>query len=270
MSNPGGSTDSTAQTTLSLGASIVLYRTAACAVAPLVRDLLAQGAGRVYLIDNSGGSFDAFRGWPGHERVVTLSSPRNLGYGSGNNLAIRTSVMQHKYHLVCNPDITLGPGVLPMLYALMEDRPEVGLCMPRVVGTDGSVQHLCKRSPVAIDYLSRLLPPRSWSQRRRFRMEMRDHSYEEEMEADCLSGCFMFFRSSVLAALHGFDERFFLYFEDFDLSRRSRRIATNLYYPRAQVVHVHAREHRRSWRVRMHFVLSAVRYFSKWGWFANS
>jgi GT2 family glycosyltransferase len=252
--------------TLSLGVSIVLYRTPAAIVAPLVHALLEQGAASVYLVDNSGESFDAFQDWPPLERVQTMSPGRNLGYGAGNNLAIRDSTPRHKYHLICNPDITLGPGVLAALCAMMDLRPEVGLCMPRVVGTDGELHHLAKRSPVALDYLSRLFPPRSWSLRRRARLEMRDRSYEEEMEADCLSGCFMMFRSEILAKLGGFDERFFLYFEDFDLSRRAQRVATNLYFPQAQVVHVHAREHRRSLRVRMHFIMSAIRYFNKWGW----
>jgi GT2 family glycosyltransferase len=224
---------------------------------------------RVYVLDNSPPSFDAFRDWVSDERVSLITGHGNFGYGRANNLAIRESVALHKYHLVCNPDISVHAGAIRTLYELMESRPEVGLCMPRVVGTDGDVQHLCKRSPVPLDYLSRLLPPRSWSQRRRQRMEMLDRSYDQEMEVDCLSGCFMFFRSSVLRALEGFDERFFLYFEDFDLSQRSRRIAVNLYYPGAEVVHVHAREHRRSWRVRLHFIMSAIHYFNKWGWFGH-
>jgi len=70
----------------------------------------------------------------------------------------------------------------------------------------------------------------------------------------------------VLAQLGGFDERFFLYFEDFDLSRRAGAIARNLYYPSVSVVHGYSREHRRSLKIRLHFVASAIRYFSKWGW----
>lgn len=255
---------------LSIGASIVLYRTPIAAVRPLVDALLQQGVAHVYLVDNSPQSFGAFQGWAPDERVSLIGRQGNIGYGRANNLAIRKSTAAHKYHLVCNPDISLQAGAIRALYALMESRPEVGLCMPRVVGPDGRVQHLCKRSPVPLDYLSRLVPPRSWSQRRRARLEMLDRSYDLPMEVECLSGCFMFFRSSVLGALNGFDERFFLYFEDFDLAQRSRRIAVNLYYPHAQVIHVHAREHRRSWRVRLHFIMSAIRYFNKWGWFGHS
>ena len=251
---------------LSLGISIVLFRTQAVAVRALVEGLLAQGAAHVYIIDNSPDSFGAFAGWLPLKRVTTISTGINLGYGRGNNVAIRDSVELHKYHLVCNPDIDVLPGTLTRLYSVLESRPEVGLCMPRVVGDDGEVQHLCKRPPSPLDYLSGVLLPNGWGKRRRARFEMRDRSYDEEMDVEILSGCFMFFRSSVLRELHGFDERFFLYFEDFDLARRASRIARNLYYPGAQIRHGHAREHRRSWRVRRYFLMSAIRYFNKWGW----
>jgi GT2 family glycosyltransferase len=110
------------------------------------------------------------------------------------------------------------------------------------------------------------LPFKGWQRSRRARLEMRDCPYDRQMDVECLSGCFMFFRSSVLAALQGFDERFFLYFEDFDLSRRARRMARNTYFPGAEVVHAYGGEHRRSLRVRMNFLASAIRYFNKWGW----
>jgi GT2 family glycosyltransferase len=236
-------------------------------VRPLIEDLIAQGAALVYVVDNSPDSFDTFHGWTPHERVIPLKPGRNVGYGRGNNLAIRMSVALHKYHLICNPDIALQPNTLVRLYGALERRPEVGLCMPRVVGPDGTLQYLCKRAPRPLDYLSAFVPIKSWNARRRTRLEMRDQPYDREMDVECLSGCFMFFRSSVLAALQGFDERYFLYFEDFDLSRRARLIARNLYYPCAQVTHAHAREHQQSLRVRLYFMISAVRYFTKWGWF---
>ncbi|MGH8218265.1 MAG: glycosyltransferase [Steroidobacteraceae bacterium] len=253
---------------LSLGVSIVLYRTRAVSVSPLVRALLDQGAGRVYLIDNSPYEFRAFEGFAASERVTQLTIGRNVGYGRANNLAIRASVRVHAYHLVCNPDIGLPPDSLQRLHAMMESRPDVGLCMPRVVGLDGELQYLCKRSPRPLDYLSGVLPFDRWAARRRARLEMRERCYESEMEVECLSGCFMFFRSSVLAEAGGFDERFFLYFEDFDLSRRARSLARNLYFPAVTIAHGHERAHTKSIKARMHFVMSAARYFNKWGWIA--
>lgn len=255
---------------LSLGVSIVLYRTKIREIDTLVRQLLEQGAAMIYLVDNSPPSFETFGDWVPPERVQINRVGRNLGYGRGHNIPIRESARHFRYHLICNPDILLGPGVLDALYDVMERRSEVGLVMPRVRGPDGEQHYLCKRAPSPLDYLPSSLTPRGWRTRRRAHFEMRDYSYDEEMHPECLSGCFMFMRASVLERLGGFDDRFFMYFEDFDLSRRVRRIADTLYYPRVHVIHEHRRGHRRSLRLLRIFGTSAVHYFNKWGWWERS
>lgn len=253
--------------TLAIGVSIVLFRTRIRTVAPLVEQFLQQGASLVYLIDNSPKEFDAFADWTPPERVVTIATRRNLGYGRANNLAIRDSVRRHKYHVVCNPDVTLGPGVLPRLHDLLEARADVGLCGPRVVGTDGEQHYLCKRAPSPVDLAIRRFLPDSWFVQQRRYYEMRDCSYDLPMEPQFLSGCFMFFRCTVLQRLDGFDERFFLYVEDLDLSRRAQALARNLYDPDSRIVHVHQRGAHKSARLLWYFAVSVVKYFNKWGWF---
>jgi len=79
----------------------------------------------------------------------------------------------------------------------------------------------------------------------------------------------MFFRSDVLRRLGGFDERFFMYFEDFDLSIRAKDLARNVYYPSAYVVHERQSAHKKSWRLKFVFAKSACLYFSKWGWISR-
>jgi GT2 family glycosyltransferase len=253
-----------------IGASIVLYRTRVHELEKLIGDLLEQGAARVYLVDNSPLSFPTFEGWTAPDAVTVIRDGQNVGYGSGHNLAIRESVQRHDYHLVSNPDIHLGPNVLSGLKAVLDSRPDVGLVMPKVVGPDGEQHHLCKRAPSPVDFVPSVLTPTEWRKRRRAYYEMRDHSYDREFEVECLSGCFMFFRSRVLVETGGFDDRFFMYLEDFDLCRRSRRIARNLYYPGVRVVHEHRRGHRTSWRLRWAFARSALTYFGKWGWFETA
>jgi GT2 family glycosyltransferase len=264
MSADSGVTDSD---TLSIGVSIVLYRTPVAAIMELLQQLLTQGARLIYLIDNSPKEFDAFAGWVPNPRVVAISTRQNLGYGRANNLAIRDSVRRHKYHLICNPDVFLGPETLPQLYRMLEDRPDVGLCSPRIVGTDGKLHHSCKRLPSPLDLAIRRFTPATWFASQRAHYEMRDQSYEEPMEVPFLSGCFMFFRSSVLARLDGFDERYFLYIEDLDLSRRAAAIARNLYSPDVRIVHVADRGAYKSLRLLRYFGVSVLRYFNKWGWF---
>lgn len=258
---PGG------RISLSLGVSIVLYRTPVQAILPLLQALRQQGARLIYLIDNSPKEFDAFQGWSPPTGVITVSVRKNLGYGRAHNLAVRDSVRRHKYHLICNPDVDIKADTLAVLSQMMDERTDVGLCLPRVVGPDGVQHYLCKRAPSPIDFLIRRFAPRSWFAKHRAHFEMRDHSYDEEMEATFLSGCFMFFRCDVLARIDGFDERFFLYLEDADLSRRSQRVARNLYYPMTKIVHAHQRGAYKSLRLFSYFTISIVRYFNKWGWF---
>jgi GT2 family glycosyltransferase len=259
--------DGTDSGTLSLGVSIVLFRTPVTAIRELLAQLLTQGARLIYLIDNSPKEFDAFENWVPHPRVVAVSTRKNLGYGRANNLAIRDSVRRHRYHLICNPDVSLGPETLPRLERLLESRPDVGLCSPRIVGTDGKLHHLCKRLPSPLDLAIRRFAPATWFASQRAHYEMRDQSYDGPMEAPFLSGCFMFFRSSVLAQLDGFDERYFLYIEDLDLSRRAATVARNLYFPDTQIVHVAGRGAHKSLRLLRYFGVSVLRYFNKWGWF---
>jgi GT2 family glycosyltransferase len=253
---------------LSIGVSIVLYRMRVREIAPLLEQLLAQGARRIYIVDNSPPEFGTFADWSASERVIAIPAGTNLGYGRGHNIAIGQSVLEHDYHLICNPDITLGPGTLPALADLLARRRQVGLCMPRVIGPDGQMHYLCKRSPVLLDFVATAFVNTAWGARRRADFELRGRDYSSEMQVECLSGCFMFFRSVVLRQLRGFDDQYFLYFEDFDLSRRVSRFAETLYYPGVYVVHQHARAHARSLRLRLIFMRSALRYFNKWGWFS--
>lgn len=247
--------------------SIVLFRTPVSEIQHLIAELLEQGASRVFVVDNSPFSFDTFNDMPPSDCIERVRTGKNLGYGRAHNLAIQKSVGRFRYHIVCNPDISLSGDVLPTLIEYMDAHPDVGLCMPRLIGTDGTEQYCCRRSPLLWDYVSQLILPQSWGKRRKRLLEMRDCDYGQVMEVDCLSGCFMMFRSSVLCELRGFDEQFFMYFEDFDLSMRAKRIARNVYLPRTYVVHERHSAHRQSWRLRIAFAASAFRYFARWGMF---
>ena len=254
----------------SLAVSIVLFKTHISEVENLIATCLKQGAARIFIVDNSPLSFDTFRDFPASDLIETVRTGANLGYGRGHNLAIKRSLERFQYHIICNPDIILAEHVFSTLVEYMDMHLDVGLCMPRLIGQDGHEQYCCRRSPVLWDYLSQIFFPNSWGLKRRHFLEMRDCDYARTMEVECLSGCFMMFRSSVLRELRGFDDRFFMYFEDFDLSMRARRVARNMFLPDTYVIHERRSAHRRSWRLRIAFACSAIRYFSKWGLFRRS
>lgn len=63
-----------------------------------------------------------------------------------------------------------------------------------------------------------------------------------------------------------FDDRYFMYFEDYDLVRRIHRISKTVFYPAVVIIHDHATEHRTNKRLLKISIQSAIRYFNKWGW----
>jgi GT2 family glycosyltransferase len=207
--------------------------------------------------------------WP-HEagRLELVEGHGNLGYGRANNLALGRAASD--VHLVMNPDVELDRGALVAALRALERHPGVGLVAPAVRGEDGAVQYLCKRYPsVWVLFLRGFAPA---ALRERFARhiadyEMRDVIGDAYLEGVPLaSGCFMVARTALLAKVGGFDPRFFMYFEDYDLTLRLAREAGVAYVPEARIVHLGGAASRKGWRHVAWFVGSAWRFFSRHGW----
>lgn len=202
------------------------------------------------------------------DAVAVIRPGRNLGYGSGHNLAFPLSTGD-RYHAVLNTDLRYGADVFPALLAFMEAHSDVGLVMPRVVYPDGTIQHLCRLLPHPLDVFGRgFLPGSAWTRMRNNRYEFRDWHYAEPAEFPFLSGCFMMLRRSAIDAVGGFDERFFMYGEDADLSRRIGQRFRTMYAPVATVEHEY-RSQGGGYRRQVSKVVNLSRYFNKWGWWID-
>lgn len=200
--------------------------------------------------------------------VCLLDSPGNIGYGAANNLSIN-SRQNSDYHLVLNPDALLAADALVQAVEFMEAHPRTGLLVPKVVGFDGEIQHLCKRNSSLFDMYLRGFAPgfvQAWFAERMRRFVMLDLDYEQVISPVYYpSGCFMFFRAGLLRQIQGFDERFFMYLEDADIGRRMLRLADVAYVPTVKIRHKWARGTHNNWRLRWATVVSALRYWWKWG-----
>ncbi len=250
--------------------SVVVFDSPLAVVADLLADLRGVAELRqTIVVDNSRG--EAYRPLYGMERIRWIRSPENLGYGRAHNLAFRAAEPS-KYHLVLNPDIRIPAGTIPALASFMESHPDVGLVMPRIVYPDGSTQYLCKLLPTPLDLvIRRFVPVRSLREGVARRLELRSRfDYDRVAEVPWLSGSFMFLRRSVGSQVGLFDERFFLYMEDTDLSRRIGQVSRVVYYPHVTVSHAYQKESYRSMRASLRHLRSAVRYFNKWGWFFDA
>lgn len=193
---------------------------------------------------------------------------RNLGYGRGHNLGILRS--RKRYYLVLNPDAVMDEDALIQAIGYMEENPDVGMLAPRVRAGAGDKQHLCKRDPNMLDLFLRGFTP-GWVQRR-FQQRLDTYSIAEmgvekpQKDLLVLSGCFLFCRTRALQKAGGFDPRYFLYFEDNDLSRMVRKNATLAYEPRVVIEHYGGgASHKGLAHIRM-FGVSAWKYFRKHGW----
>jgi hypothetical protein len=145
--------------------------------------------------------------------------------------------------------------------------------MPKILNPDGSIQHLCKRLPAPSDLLIRRFFPqalKSLAKERLARYEFRDRDYNSVLSVPVLSGCFMMINSVALSQVGIFDERFFMYLEDVDLSRRIHQRFETLYYPEVAIYHGYEKGSYHSVRLMMHHIVSALRYFQKWGWFSDT
>lgn len=201
--------------------------------------------------------------------VQIINNPGNTGYGAGNNLAI--AQVQSKYHLVLNPDAFLDVNALKHALAYLDVYPDVGLLCPRILNEDGSQQFVHRRDATLFDMFLRSFAPRFLQKmfaRRIDEFQLKHLDWECEQDIESPSGCCMLFRTEVLKKIHGFDEAFFMYYDDSDIGRRVRVIAKVRYLPSFCVTHLWERASHRSWKMRWVIIKSGWLYFRKWGgWF---
>jgi len=251
--------------------SIVAYRQSREEIAALLHSLSRTGLSiQVTVVDNSEAS--DLREIVEAADATYIHVPENIGFGAGHNLAIRETLSRAKYHAVINPDISFDSDVLQALYDFMELHPDVGQVMPAIYNSDGTEQRLAKRLPTPFDlFMRRFLGPfgKKIFSHRWDRYEVRDLDLSVPCEIPCLSGCFMFLRSSVLQQVGLFDERFFLYMEDFDLCRRVGSASKTVLNPKVAVTHGYQKGSYRKFRPLLLHLWSATLYFRKWGYFRD-
>ena len=152
----------------------------------------------------------------------------------------------------------------------MNEHPDCGLVTPTVLSGAGERQFLCKRYPSILVLGLRGFAP-DWLKAHftapLAHYEMRDRIADELVwDPPIVSGCFMFFRTAVLRELGGFDPRYFLYFEDFDISLRAAKLARIAYLPTVRITHHGGHAARKGFLHLKFFGASAFKFFNRHGW----
>jgi N-acetylglucosaminyl-diphospho-decaprenol L-rhamnosyltransferase len=202
-----------------------------------LNSVLAAGPRQVVVADNgsSDGSREMVREtFPG----VDLLELANPGYGGAANRAIATT--DTPYVLLLNPDTLLAPDALLALGAYLEAHPPVGMVGPRLLNPDGSLQPSCYPYPGSLRWAfdnDDLAPLRRRSTRLR-ESGYRTWSHDCPRRVPCVMGAVLAIRRSAFDAVGGFDESFFMYYEEIDLCYRLNAAGWEVHFaPVTEVVH---------------------------------
>lgn len=265
-------------------ASIVTYNNNVLDLEAVLRSLLISPVQKVWIIDHSDvftrlegelneymRNDEEFRKHVSCGFVLKYIKHRNNGYGGGHNVAIREAIAEgSEYHLVINPDVWFGPEVVPAIWKAMENDRSIAQIMPKVLYLNGEVQYVAKLLPSPLDLIGRFFFPYFMIRKRNDRHELKHSGYDKVMNVPFLSGCFMFLRVSALKEIGLFDERFFMYAEDIDISRRLHSRYRTLFYPKVTIYHRFSRLSYHNWRISLIHIVSVIKYFNKWGWMYDS
>jgi GT2 family glycosyltransferase len=250
-------------------ASIVIYNTPHSLLDKVIKSIAEAGVcKRLYVIDNfnEASVFDFSR----FDFIEYINPSSNLGYGAGHNVALRKVISSSSFHFVINPDISFEGDVLERMIERMNLDESIGQLMPKVVYPNGEIQYLCKLLPSPMDLLFRrfLVGPLKYiAVKNNYKYELRFTGYVNEMNVPYLSGCFMLFRVSALNQVGLFDERFFMYPEDIDITRRMHARFKTIFFPEVSVIHHHAKASYKNRKMLFVHIVNMIRYFNKWGWF---
>ena len=198
--------------------------------------------------------------------IRLIAGHGNVGFGRAHNMVLP---LIGALHLVLNPDVQIMPGSLASAIRFMDNHDNCALLTPRAFEPDGGRQYLCKRFPSIFDLFLRGFAPQfvRWMFKARLdRYEMRDIRDDAVFwNPPIVSGCFMLFRRDPFKHLQGFDESYFLYFEDFDLSLRAGREGDIAYVPDVTILHGGGHAGRKGpWHI-YQFCKSASTFYRQWG-----
>ena len=260
---------------MELSACIVVYNGAeeALRAAQTVLDCTRRHPLTLYLVDNASpdgsgqrltraAADGTLRTAPG-QQVQVLCRTQNGGFGTGHNTVL--SLLHSRVHFILNPDIQLTADTLSDLADWMAEHPDAVMARPGLRFPDGRPQSLPLRRCALRPMVYRQLPfLKFWEKyNRAYLMEGEDLSAPVEIEF--CTGSFSAVRTAEFKAVGGFDEHYFMYVEDADLTQKMRTKGKAYLVPQYTAIHAWHRAAHRSLKPFLWQLRSLLRYFSKWG-----
>lgn len=224
---------------------------------------------KIIVVDNGStdGSADIVESLP---NVEVIRTGQNLGFGAACNIGARAG--QSPYILFLNPDTRLEANSISVPLTFMErlESGKVGICGIQLVDEQGRVSRTCARYPTLGRLLSSALGLDKLPGLRGSGIHMSDWGHAQTTRVDHVMGAFYFIRRHVFELVGGFDERFFVYLEDVDLSKVANEAGWSTWYlTEAQGFHAgggtsrQVKVHRLFYSLRSR-LLYAFKHFPRW------
>ena len=248
--------------------SIVLYNPNHVRLTALLNKILRYNPNcKIFLIDNSPkkNKLNILS-----ESIIYIRNKNNIGYGSAHNIAIKRSLDQGIERLfIINYDIDFTTNVFLEMLNYMSINNHIGLMMPRILHNNFKDQFLPKIQPNFLSIFKRKINQSKniFFRKFIFNYEGRNLNTDLNYKITNLSGCFMLFNLELLKTDAYFDERFFLYFEDYDLSRRLYLKYNLVLYNNSSITHDYYSGANKELKLLLLFLKSYFLFFNKWGWF---
>lgn len=250
-----------------LAVSLVVYKTPISQINSVINTLLT-GAGvpiSVHIFDNGNSidlkEFSISMGFHYH------SLGYNIGFGRGHNYIFNTLDPNIEYILFLNPDVFLNGSDLHKILSVHSSNKNCGLLSPKLIYQDGSLQNICRILPNPVQLIRRRFSKISNELGNIDFTRLKNES--GLVEVPFIHGACIFVRYKVFKEVGGFDPRYFLYMEDLDLCRKIQAKNSVCYFPEVSAIHCHEKGSYKSLKLLIFHLISALRYFNKWGWIVD-
>lgn len=225
-----------------------------------IQDQLHSVSYEVIVVDNASTDQSADLIEQSFPEVTLLRQNQNRGFGSGNNIGAR--IASGKYLFFLNTDTILTCDLLPHLVEVMEDS-TIGIAAPKLLNPDGSLQLSTARS-ISLWGEYQDLKQKNDYQKIEERSRIRQQ-FDTLQEVDIAIGAALLIRKDLFENLGGFDETFFMYFEESDLCQRAREKGFKVIYtPSVSVIHLGGYSVNKTVdRLRLEYRRSQLYYYQK-------
>jgi GT2 family glycosyltransferase len=173
-----------------------------------------------------------------HPDVQVIQNETNLGFARANNRGFRLA--RGRYIFMLNPDTLLSNGTIDKLLDFMDNNSDIGVCGPKVLNPDLTIQYTCHHFPsISITLTKYLQLQRFFPRIRLFGRELMTYwKYDEIKEVDWITGCALLIRQKALEDVGYLDENYFMYSEECDLSYRMKKNnLKTVFFPGSTIIH---------------------------------